>query len=116
MSHEKGVMSREKSAPSEAAYRHDLRGYLTGFILAAILTIVPFALVAAGTVSTSVVLWVVGVLGSLQILVHVRYFLHVDLSAERREELYLMLFSGILLAIMVAGTLWILINLQTRMM
>lgn len=109
-------MSHEKSSGSEAAYRHDLRGYLTGFILAAILTIIPFTLVAAGTVSTSVVLWVIGILGFIQILVHVRYFLHVDLSAERREELSLMIFSGALFAIMVAGTLWILINLQTRMM
>ena len=100
----------------EDAYRHDLRGYQTGFILAAILTIIPFALVASGTFSTIATLWVIGVLALIQIAVHIRYFLHVDLSPERREELYLMLFSGALVTLMIAGMLWLLFNLHTRML
>jgi cytochrome o ubiquinol oxidase subunit IV len=100
----------------EDAYRHDLRGYQTGFILAAILTIIPFALVASGTFSTIATLWVIGVIALIQIAVHIRYFLHVDLSPERREELYLMLFSGALVTLMIAGMLWLLFNLHTRMM
>jgi cytochrome o ubiquinol oxidase operon protein cyoD len=100
----------------EDAYRHDLRGYQTGFILAAILTIIPFALVASGTFSSIATLWVIGVLALIQIAVHIRYFLHVDLSPERREELYLMLFSGALVTLMIAGMLWLLFNLHTRMM
>jgi cytochrome o ubiquinol oxidase subunit IV len=109
-------MSRQKNLQSKAAHRHDVRGYQTGFILAAVLTLIPFTLVASGTFSATVVLWVIGILALLQIVVHVRYFLHVDLSAARREELYLMLFSGALLALMVAGMLWLLFNLHTRMM
>lgn len=105
-----------KNLSSKAAYRHDLRGYQTGFVLAAILTIIPFALVASGTFSTVAILRLIGILGLLQIVVHVRYFLHVDLSPERREELYLMLFSGALLTLMIAGMLWLLFNLHTRMM
>ncbi|SIO56350.1 cytochrome bo3 quinol oxidase subunit 4 [Bradyrhizobium erythrophlei] len=100
----------------EDAYRHDLRGYQAGFILAAILTIIPFALVASGTFSTIATLWVIGVIALIQIAVHIRYFLHVDLSPERREELYLMLFSGALVTLMIAGMLWLLFNLHTRMM
>ena len=84
--------------------------------MAAILTIIPFAVVASGTFSTIAILWLIGILGLLQIVVHVRYFLHVDLSLERREELYLMLFSGALLTLMIAGMLWLLFNLHTRMM
>jgi cytochrome o ubiquinol oxidase subunit IV len=105
-----GTRSREE------AYRHDLRGYQTGFVLAALLTIVPFALVTSGTFSTIANLWVIGVLGLVQIVVHVRYFLHVDLSPQRREELYLMLFSGALVTLMIAGMLWMLFNLHIRMM
>jgi cytochrome o ubiquinol oxidase subunit IV len=105
-----------KNVSSKAAYRHDLRGYQAGFILAAILTIIPFAVVASGTFSTIAMLWLIGIFGLLQIVVHVGYFLHVDLSPERREELYLMLFSGALLALMIAGMLWLLFNLHTRMM
>jgi cytochrome o ubiquinol oxidase subunit IV len=109
-------MSALKTRSREDTYRHDLRGYQTGFILAAILTIIPFALVASGTFSTMATLWVIGILGLVQITVHIRYFLHVDLSAERREELYLMLFSGALVTLMVAGMLWMLFNLYARMM
>jgi cytochrome o ubiquinol oxidase subunit IV len=109
-------MSSLKQQSKADAYRHELRGYQTGFALAAILTIVPFALVAAGTLSTMTVLWVVGVLGLAQIIVHVRYFLHVDLSPEKREELSLMVFSGSMLVVMIAGMLWILFNMSTRMM
>jgi cytochrome o ubiquinol oxidase operon protein cyoD len=109
-------MSSVKQQSKADAYRHELRGYQTGFALAAILTIVPFALVAAGTLSTMMVLWVVGVLGLVQIAVHVRYFLHVDLSPEKREEFSLMVFSGSMLVVMIAGMLWILFNMNTRMM
>jgi cytochrome o ubiquinol oxidase operon protein cyoD len=109
-------MSSVKRQSKADAYRHELRGYQTGFALAAILTIVPFALVAAGTLSTMTVLWVVGVLGLVQIAVHVRYFLHVDLSPEKREEFSLMVFSGSMLVVMIAGMLWILFNMNTRMM
>ncbi len=109
-------MSSPKTIGGPEAYRHDLRFYLTGFVLAAILTIVPFDMVAMGTFPATTVRWVIGIFGVTQILVHVRYFLHVDLSAERREELYLMLFSASLVLTMIAGTLWILFNLYTRMM
>jgi cytochrome o ubiquinol oxidase operon protein cyoD len=109
-------MSAPKNLSLDDAYQHELRGYQTGFMLAAILTFVPFFLVASGTLSRLTALWVIGILGLLQICVHVRYFLHVDLSPERREELYLMIFSGSLLVVMIAGMLWLLFNLHARMM
>jgi cytochrome o ubiquinol oxidase operon protein cyoD len=109
-------MLAPKNLSPKLAYRRDLRSYQTGFILAALLTIIPFALVASGTLSSTSALWVIGILGLVQIVVHVRYFLHVDMSPERREELYLMLFSGALVTLMIAGMLWLLFNLHTRMM
>jgi cytochrome o ubiquinol oxidase subunit IV len=109
-------MSSLKQQGRADAYRHDLRGYQTGFVLAAILTIVPFVLVATGTLSGVAVLWVIGLLGLVQIAVHVRYFLHVDLSREKREEFSLMVFSSCMIVLMVAGMLWILFNMNMRMM
>ncbi|MFC2967305.1 cytochrome o ubiquinol oxidase subunit IV [Acidimangrovimonas pyrenivorans] len=100
----------------EEAYRHDLRGYVIGLGLAILLTVIPFGLVAWGGASVSVVMATLAVLGLIQVVVHVRYFLHVDFSPERREDLHLILFSALLLVIMVAGTIWIMVNLATRMM
>jgi cytochrome o ubiquinol oxidase operon protein cyoD len=109
-------MSAPKNLSRDDAFLHDQRGYQTGFILAAFLTIVPFLLVGSGSFPRLADLWVIGILGLVQIFVHVRYFLHVDLSPERREELYLMIFSGSLLVVMIAGMLWLLFNLHARMM
>ncbi|MDE3238686.1 MAG: cytochrome o ubiquinol oxidase subunit IV [Paracoccaceae bacterium] len=107
---------KTENASSREAYLHDLRGYQTGLLLAVLLTVVPFGLVAWGGLSYVTAMSVVAVLAIVQIVVHVRYFLHVDLSPERRDDLHLILFSALLLAIMVAGSIWILVNLQTRMM
>jgi cytochrome o ubiquinol oxidase operon protein cyoD len=97
------------------AYRHDLKGYIIGVVLATKLTVIAFAAVLTGMPRSSA-LWLIGVLGVVQIIVHVRYFLHVDLSKDKREELHLLLFSSFLLFIMAAGTLWVLFNMNERMM
>ena len=97
-------------------YRRELHAYLRGFLFAALLSAVPFAMEGSGRFARVPLLWVIGVLGLTQILVHVRYFLHVDFSRERREELALLLFSAALLVLMIAGMLWILYNMYMRMM
>jgi len=102
-------------SPAEA-YRHEVRGYLTGFALAVALTAVPFAMVWMGGFSTVTVIAVIAVLGMIQTAVHVRYFLHVDGSIDHREELNLLLFSLLLLFLMAAGTVWVVVNMNTRMM
>jgi cytochrome o ubiquinol oxidase subunit IV len=106
----------QQNTSSREAYLHDLRGYQAGLLLAILLTVVPFGLVAWGGLAYTTAMTIVAILGILQIVVHVRYFLHVDLSPERRDDLHLILFSALLLTIMVAGTIWILVNLQMRMM
>ena len=51
----------------------------------------------------------------VQIVVHMRFFLHVDLSRQKREDLQLILFTVLLLALMGGGTIWILTDLAARM-
>ena len=80
--------------------RRGLRQYLIGFSLALALTAVPFALVAWGGLSFGVALSVIGALAIIQVIVHFRFFLHIDLSAQKREDLHLILFTVLLLAIM----------------
>lgn len=108
-------MSTPNNLSKEEGYKHDLQGYVTGLVLALILTVIPFSAVIFG-MSTGMALWLIAILGLIQICVHVRYFLHVDLSPERREDLHLLLFSGLLLFIMAAGTIWVVLNMNYRMM
>ena len=100
----------------DAELRRELGQYLIGFALALILTVVPFALIAWGALSFGTALSVIGVLAILQGVVQLRFFLHIDLSTQKREDLHLILFTVLLLSIMAAGTIWIMANLATRMM
>ncbi len=55
-------------------------------------------------------------LGLVQMLVHFRCFLHIDLKRSARADLQLILFSSLVVALMVGGTLVVLFNLHHRMM
>ena len=63
--------------------------------------------------------WVVPALALLalaQIVVQLRCFLHIGLKRQKREDLQLLLFTVLLLAIMAFGTLWLMADLSDRMM
>lgn len=100
----------------EAELRRERRSYLTGLALALVLTLIPFGMVAWGGWSTSAAMWLIAGSALVQIVVHFRFFLHIDLSQQKREDLQLILFTALLLAIMASGTIWIMANLYTRMM
>ncbi|MCP4317878.1 MAG: cytochrome o ubiquinol oxidase subunit IV [Hyphomicrobiales bacterium] len=96
--------------------RHGLRSYLTGFALALILTLIPFGLVATGVLSKTPILVVIAIAAIVQFLVHLRYFLHLDLTTTPRERVFAIAFTIILIFIMVGGSLWIMLDLYNRMM
>ena len=52
----------------------------------------------------------------MQLAVHLRFFLHIDLKRSARADLQLILFSSLIVALMVGGTLVVLFNLHGRMM
>ena len=91
------------------------RPYLIGIVLALTLTAIPFALVAMGTLPRETTLAVILVAAVIQILVHLRFFLHIGLSTPR-ENLIALAFAVVLIFIMVGGTLWIMFDLYNRMM
>jgi cytochrome o ubiquinol oxidase operon protein cyoD len=96
--------------------RGSLRSYLTGFVLALLLTAIPFALVMSGSLSSPATLTVIFSFGLVQILVHLYYFLHLDASLAARWNLVAMIFTILIIILFVGGTLWIMWNLYYRMM
>ncbi|MDU9004587.1 cytochrome o ubiquinol oxidase subunit IV [Sedimentitalea todarodis] len=101
--------------PQSEDHKAEVRHYLVGFALALTLTLLPFALVAWGGLARMQVLTIVAICALVQIVVHFRYFLHIDFSRQKSEDLHLILFSALVLAIMACGTLWIVFNLAGRM-
>lgn len=95
--------------------RRELSRYITGGLLSAALTVVAFAAVLWFDLARGTTLAIVAVAGGVQLIVQVRYFLHIDLSRQKREDLQLILFSLLLLTLMAGGTIWILGNLVGRM-
>lgn len=93
----------------------DLRRYTIGFVLAVVLTIIPFALAAFGWLSTGATLLIVAIAGVLQILVHLAFFLHLDFSAENRWNTASAFFTALILFILVGGTIWLFYSLNMRM-
>ncbi len=104
------------NAEERKDYARELGSYLVGLGLALLLSLVPFAVVSSGAVSATQSLWVIAVLALIQIVVHFRCFLHIDFSKQKREDLQLILFSVLLLVIMSGGTIYIMHNLDARMM
>jgi cytochrome o ubiquinol oxidase operon protein cyoD len=76
-----------------AGIDRDLRPYLIGFALALILTAIPFALVATNPLPKPTTLIIIAVAAAIQVLVHLRYFLHLNLTSTPRENLVAIVFT-----------------------
>jgi cytochrome o ubiquinol oxidase subunit IV len=106
----------QASIDSTGASRGSLKSYLTGFVLSLILTAIPFALVMSSTWSSSATLAGIFGAGIVQVLVQLYYFLHLDTSSAARWNVMAMIFTVLIMALFVGGTLWIMSNLNYRMM
>lgn len=92
-------------------------GYVAGFLLSAALTAIPFWLVMTGALNdvTATAIAVVG-LAFVQILVHTYFFLHVSRKAESGWTLMAFVFTVVIVAIVISGSLWIMYHLSNNMM
>jgi cytochrome o ubiquinol oxidase operon protein cyoD len=93
-----------------------MRPYLVGFALALVLTAIPFGLVAAHLLAPASTIALIAVAAAVQIVVHLRFFLHLDIKRSPPENLLTLCFTAVLIVIMVGGSLWILFDLNDRMM
>lgn len=92
------------------------RSYLVGFLLAAVLTVVPFWLVMTGTLAPVTTAVIVTLLAIVQIVVHTIFFLHVNTRTEGGWTLVALVFTAIMVLIVICGSLWIMYHLHGNMM
>lgn len=93
-----------------------VKAYLVGFILSIILTVIPFALVMQGMVSTSVILWVITACALVQVYVHLVCFLHMGSHGQERWHSVSFVFTVLIVAFLVGGSIWIMDNANSNMM
>ena len=100
--------------PKDSA-RLEIRSYAIGFIASLLLTGGAFAAHLSGLPAP----WKIALICAaalVQIVVHLRNFLHLSFSGEQsREDLLLVLFSVCLLAIMAGATWYVMADLGERM-
>lgn len=108
-------MSDHQPPLEHESRRRELRSYVLGFAFAALLTGGAFALVAMHDLPRSDTLVAIAVLALLQTIVHFHFFLHIDLKKSHRDDLQLILFTCLIVALMVGGTVWILASQFNRM-
>lgn len=91
------------------------KSYLVGFVLALVLTGVSFALVATRAAPGPDICVVVFIAAVAQMIVHLHYFLHLNLSHKKQPLLIIALFTLVIVGLMAGGTLWIIYSLNANM-
>jgi len=121
-------MSAHTETAGHGAHGHDshddgpvshstFKGYMTGFVLAVILTAIPFWIVMGkvfdkpGTTALVILAFAV-----VQIVVHMVYFLHMDAKSEGGWNMLALIFTLVLVVITLAGSLWVMYHMNTNMM
>lgn len=107
-------MSHEHSAGAQA--HGSVKSYLTGFVWSVILTAIPFWAVMAGQLSKPVTLAVVVGLAMVQLVVHLKYFLHLDFSRAGRDNSFAFLFTALVIVMVVGLSVWIIYSANAMMM
>ena len=109
-------MNESTSQPGVENPKAEFVSYVKGGVLAVGLTLIAFGLVGFNLVSGPLALGLLAGLAVIQIVVHFVYFMHIDLKESHRDLLQLILFTALIVAIMVGGTIWILFDQWLRMM
>ena len=90
---------------------------MAGFALSVVLTAIPFWLVMAGVFASPLVTAVlVMAIGAIQIVVHMVFFLHMNPRSEGGWTMMALIFTIIIVAIALSGSLWVMHHLNTNMM
>ncbi|OZI71220.1 cytochrome o ubiquinol oxidase subunit IV [Bordetella genomosp. 12] len=103
-------------AHADHADHGSLKSYIVGFILSIVLTLVAFWLVMSGGFTRQFMLIGVLVLCVAQLLVQLVFFMHMGASKSQRENLSAFLFTVMVIAIIVGGSIWVLHNMNANML
>lgn len=93
-----------------------LTKYIIGFVASLALTLIAYNLVVGEIATGLTLMLLLGGLALLQMIVQLVYFLHLDVESSPRYKLASFLFMGGILFIVVAGSIWIMNNLNYNMM
>ncbi|MEI8648840.1 cytochrome o ubiquinol oxidase subunit IV [Paraglaciecola sp. Hal342] len=104
------------SHSAETTAHGSVKSYLVGFVLSVILTGIPFWMVMSGHFGKSVLFYSVVSFAIGQIVVHLKYFLHLDFSVKGRMDTFAFLFTALIIVMVVGLSIWIIYSANAMMM
>lgn len=115
--HDSHQASHHDGHDAHGAAHGSLRGYVTGFLLSVVLTAIPFWLVMNDVLANSTLTAIVIMLfAAAQIVVHMVYFLHMNGRSEGGWTMLALIFTIVIVAIALTGSLWVMFHLNANMM
>lgn len=93
-----------------------IASYVFGFILSIILTLVSYSIVTTDLFTGWPLVFVLGGLAVTQAVVQLLLFLHLGAERRPRWNLIVFLFMALVIFIIGGGSLWIMYNLDCRVM
>ena len=97
-------------------YHATVKGYVVGFMLSVVLTAIPFWLVMAKVLPTTLTSVIILGFAAVQMVVHVVYFLHLDRQAQGGWNLLALIFTVVILFILLSGSIWVMYHMNENMM
>lgn len=110
MSHEPSLKEIQKE------WHGSYKAYAIGLVLSLILTAVSFSMVITEAFSETLLPHILLGLALVQAIVQLIFFLHLGQEAKPRWETLSFYFMLLILLIVVGGTLWIIYDLNVRVM
>ena len=90
--------------------------YTLGFLCSLALTLVAYSAVITRAPAGKSAVAIIIALGILQLLVQLRFFLHLGFARSMRFNLAVFAFTALIAAIVVGGSIWIMTNLNYNTM
>ncbi|RZO86291.1 MAG: cytochrome o ubiquinol oxidase subunit IV [Oceanococcus sp.] len=108
-------MSHHEQHAGGAAHG-SVKEYIIGLILSVVLTAIPFGVVMSGAAGEVVSITLILLCAVAQVMVQLVFFLHMNASSEQAWNTISALFSVVLVAILIVGSIWIMNHLNHNML
>ena len=107
---------RAPGGPAERTLAQEVRGYLLGLGLAALLTIASFWAVQTREIYASGIAMALLVLAVAQIGIHLIFFLHLTTDPDNENNILALAFGVLIVCLIVFGSLWVMLHLNHSLM
>ena len=107
---------RVPGRPEGRTLAQEVRGYLLGLGLAALLTIASFWADQTREIYASGIAVALLVLTVAQIGIHLVFFLHITTDPDNENNILALAFGVLIVCLIVFGSLWVMLNLNHNLM